>query len=101
MVSTFSVAEGSAGVDDDVVMALALKERRVLLTEDKDFGRLVFAAGARSLGVSTRSFPCEREGNPRRSRARTGAEYADRLAGSFVVLQPKRIRISVLPRDSH
>jgi len=33
----------SRSVDKDV-MELALAESRVLLTEDKDFGRLVFAA---------------------------------------------------------
>lgn len=52
-----SVAEASAGVDDEVVMTLALRERRILLREDKDFGRLVFAAGAKSLGVVLVRFP--------------------------------------------
>ena len=52
-----SVAEVSAGADDERVIALALRERRILLTEDKDFGQLLFAAGSKSLGVVLIRFP--------------------------------------------
>ncbi|SRR6266705_3288526 len=92
-----SVAEASAGADDERVIALALDDRRILVTEDKDFGRLVFAAGSKSLGVVLIRFPAS-------ARSAVGArtielvrKHADRLTGSFVVLQPERIRISVLP----
>jgi len=33
-----SVAQALAGADDERVIALALDDRRILLTEDKDFG---------------------------------------------------------------
>jgi predicted nuclease of predicted toxin-antitoxin system len=36
------VAEAAAGFSDAEVIALALSENRLLLTEDKDFGDLVF-----------------------------------------------------------
>src|SRR6266702_1918789 len=52
-----SVAEASAGADDERVIALALDDRRILVTEDKDFGRLGFAAGSKSLGVVLIGFP--------------------------------------------
>ena len=42
-----SVAEAMAGADDESVIALSLRDNRILLTEDKDFGQLVFAAGFR------------------------------------------------------
>ena len=42
-----AVAELDAGIEDDVVTARALGERRVLLTEDKDFGQIVFASRRR------------------------------------------------------
>jgi predicted nuclease of predicted toxin-antitoxin system len=34
--------EAAAGLSDADVITLALRERRLLLTEDKDFGDLVF-----------------------------------------------------------
>jgi predicted nuclease of predicted toxin-antitoxin system len=92
-----SVAEVSQGADDEYVIALALEANRIVLTEDKDFGQLVFATGSKSVGVVLIRFPS-------RARSALGAEmlelvrkHADRLAGSFVVLQPDRIRISMLP----
>jgi len=38
----FYVAETAAGLSDTDVIALASRENRLLLTEDKDFGDLVF-----------------------------------------------------------
>ncbi len=34
-----------AGATDEVLLAFALKEQRVIITEDKDFGELVFLRG--------------------------------------------------------
>jgi predicted nuclease of predicted toxin-antitoxin system len=45
------VSEVHRGAEDATVLELALSERRVLLTEDKDFGQLVFAAARDSGGV--------------------------------------------------
>ena len=36
------IAESAAGLNDSDVIALALRENRLLLTEDKDFGDFVF-----------------------------------------------------------
>src|SRR5438094_9598701 len=92
-----SVAEASAGADDERVIAMALQERRILLTEDKDFGQLVFAAGRKSLGVVLLRFPAS-------ARSAVGArmlelvrKHADRLTGSVVGLQAERGRMSALP----
>lgn len=46
------MVELQPGASDDVVLALAQRETRVLITFDKDFGELVFRHGrAGSLGV--------------------------------------------------
>jgi len=39
-----SISEFMAGADDETVIDFARSERRLLVTEDKDFGQLVFAA---------------------------------------------------------
>ena len=92
-----SIAEASAGADDERVVAMALHERRILLTEDKDFGQLVFAAGRKSLGVVLLRFPAAARSAIGARMVELVRKHADRLTGSFVVLQPERIRISALP----
>ena len=92
-----SVAAASAGAEDEQVIAVAIRERRILLTEGKDFGQAVFAAGRKIPGVVLIR-------SAARARSTLGArtldlvrKHADRLTGGFVVRQPERIRISVRP----
>ena len=78
------------------VIALAAEEQRVLLTEDRDFGRLVFAQGHRSAGVIYLRYPAR----ARRWAASTVSDFVARTAeleGRFVVVQPGRVRISRVP----
>jgi predicted nuclease of predicted toxin-antitoxin system len=79
---------------DHELIEQAGRERRILLTEDKDFGWLVFASHAASPGVILVRFP----GNARQTLAQTVArvvqEQGPKLAGAFVVVEPGQIRIS-------
>ena len=88
------VAELSPAADDETVIGLALREERVLLTEDKDFGQLVYATGLPSIGVILLRYPAG-------ARSRIGETVADfvkqkgaELRGRFVVIQPGKIRMS-------
>ncbi len=82
------------GRPDEDVINFALKESRVLLTEDKDFGQLVFASAMKSPGVIFIRFPA----NARQSMAKTVVKLVEKtpekLGGRFIVVQPGRIRIS-------
>ena len=40
-----AIAEMAPGASDDRVLECALEENRVLITEDRDFGELVYARG--------------------------------------------------------
>ncbi len=89
-----AVSEVALGATDDVVLELASRERRVLLTEDKDFGQLVFAAATPASGVIFIRYPAAaRSLLPQIILELVNAEQ-ERLSGSFVVVQPSRIRIS-------
>ena len=90
-----AVADLSPRAGDASVIGLALRERCVLLTEDKDFGQLVHASGMRSVGVILLRFPVG-------ARSKIGeavVELVDRrgedLIGRFVVVQPGRVRIGL------
>ena len=52
-----AIAEIARGATDDQVLDRALKEKRVLITEDRDFGELVYARGRSSAGVILVRFP--------------------------------------------
>lgn len=94
-----AVSEIALGATDDVVMGLARHERRVLITEDKDFGQLVFAAGLPASGVIFVRYPVSaRSVLPQVVVDLVKAEQ-EKLFGAFVVVQPSRIRISRRPKE--
>jgi predicted nuclease of predicted toxin-antitoxin system len=87
----------SAGAEDGWVIERALSEQRVLLTEDKDFGQLVFASRRPAAGIVFIRFPANaRAGLSGEVRAFVQNNEAA-IAGSFATLQPGRARISRLP----
>jgi predicted nuclease of predicted toxin-antitoxin system len=88
-----AVAEVAARTDDAKVIEWAVREARVVLTEDKDFGQLVYAGARESTGVILIRFPpSARPILPSRILEMI-RQHEDQLAGSFVVLQPHRIRV--------
>jgi predicted nuclease of predicted toxin-antitoxin system len=82
---------------DQEVIELALAENRLLLTEDKDFGRLVFAARVDSPGVILIRFPAFARRTLPDAVRRFVAERGSQLGKAFVVLQPGSTRISTKP----
>lgn len=93
----FAVSEVMQRSDDKELIAQSAREQRILLTEDKDFGWLVFVSRADSAGVILIRFP----GNARETLAGTVTqvvqEHGKTLLHCFVVLQPGHIRISRKP----
>jgi predicted nuclease of predicted toxin-antitoxin system len=92
-----AIAEVATGVADDQVMERAANEKRVVITEDRDFGELVYARGSSPAGVIFVKF---------HSRARRGkpmavleavAKLGARLQAGFVVVEPGRVRIARRP----
>jgi len=92
-----AVAEVALGAADDVVADLALHERRVLLTEDKDFGQLVFAAARPTSGVIFIRYPTSARSVLPQVILDLVKTQQEQLLGAFIVVQPSRIRISRRP----
>jgi predicted nuclease of predicted toxin-antitoxin system len=82
---------------DSEVIRLAVRENRILLTEDKDFGWLVYSHGQETLGVILLRFPTFARRQISRDVVNLVKQQGDQLAGSFVTVQPGRIRVSRLP----
>ena len=94
-----AVGEVSAGASDEKVISMAIRESAVLLTEDKDFGQLVFAERQATAGVIFIRFPSTFRTEAAMVVSRLVRQCGEKLAGSFVVVQPGRIRVSQRPRD--
>ena len=92
-----AIAEAYAQAPDNEVAALAVRDGRVLLTEDKDFGQLVFAYGEPSLGVVLLRYPAKVRGAMGDDIVDLAAKHGGRLAGSFVVVTPAQIRFRPMP----
>jgi predicted nuclease of predicted toxin-antitoxin system len=92
-----AVSEMAPRAEDSDVMDLALRERRILLTEDKDFGQLVYAHARRTTGVIFLRFPPQARKQTARNLTKMVKQEGDKLIGSFVVVQPGRIRIGRKP----
>ena len=94
-----AVVELRPRAEDDAVMDVAVRQQRILLTEDKDFGRLVFASQRTALGVVLIRFPASQRRYLPSAFLDMVRQVGDRLAGRFAVLQPRRVRISQPPKE--
>jgi predicted nuclease of predicted toxin-antitoxin system len=91
------IAELDPGIRGDEVLALAVSDGMPLVTNDKDFGELVFRQGRASAGVILLS--------PRRIVYPTKADvvtaaiaaHSDQLSGSFTVVSRRQVRIRRQP----
>jgi predicted nuclease of predicted toxin-antitoxin system len=87
-----AVAEISPRIGDDEVLKHARDDRRVLLTEDTDFGELVYAEGLRSSGVILFRFPATARGLMAAAAIDAVNHVGGELSSRFTVVQPGRVR---------
>lgn len=90
-----AVTEVAPRASDEDVAERALGEKRILLTEDKDFfGQLVYAHGQRSVRVILLRFPAKARKRIVREVSQFVEEASEGLRGSFAVVEPGRIRLT-------
>lgn len=89
-----AVVETNAGADDEIVLALARAEARVLVTEDKDFGLLAYAIVRETAGVILIRFPARARSSLGQAVIDFVTTLGERIAGAFTVLEPGRARLS-------
>ncbi|HWF37516.1 MAG TPA: DUF5615 family PIN-like protein [Candidatus Acidoferrales bacterium] len=92
-----AISETARGATDEHVLKYALDQNRVLITEDRDFGQLVFARGNPTAGVILVRIP----NFARRSKPVTVVQavtkLGSRLNKAFTVVEAGRVRISARP----
>ena len=93
--SVVAVAEIAPQADDETVLNLASRGQLLLLTEDKDFGQLVYSAGHATAGVILLRFPATARAGMAKVVLDLVTERQEQLLGRFIVVQPGHIRIGV------
>jgi len=89
-----ALTEVTSRTIDSEIISQSYSEERILLTEDKDFGQLVFASQADSAGVILIRYP----GNARKllqeAVIKLIREQGIEIQHAFVVMQPGHVRVS-------
>lgn len=92
-----AVCEKDPGLPDEDVLAWAGGDRRILLAEDKDFGRLALAAsGGQGAGVILIRCPESARSELPAAIAVLVERLGERMEGAFTVWTPDRVRFRVL-----
>ena len=78
---------------DEVVLDLAQKEERILITNDKDFGELVFRFNKPSCGVILLRLKFDSARNRQEYLYMILSNFLDRLKDNFVIATEGQIRI--------
>jgi predicted nuclease of predicted toxin-antitoxin system len=82
--------------DDSVILDLAVQQHRIVVTNDKDFGELVFRSGKPHDGILLLRLDDESPQNRLRVFQNVLRLYQERLPGNFVVATEKGVRIRTL-----
>ena len=93
-----SVTERNQRAGDSEVIKIAAREKRILLTEDKDFGQLVYAYGQTIPGVIFLRFPSCARKSIAEDILKLINQQGENLIGCFTTVQPGHIRIAHPPQ---
>jgi len=87
------ILESHQGADDDFILNLANKQQRILLTQDKDFGELVFRVKSAHFGVVLIRLNGYNSVDKAQIVTRLLLIHQMELINAFTVIQPNAIRI--------
>ena len=90
----YSVFDESQGMTDEDVLSKAFSEERILITNDKDFGEMIFRERRPHRGVIFLRLGDERSANKITVLKQVLGSHFDRIEDQFVTATENRIRIS-------
>ena len=88
-----SVRDINPKANDSEILHLAVKESRMVITMDKDFGELVYNSGKLHSGVLILRLEDANGDKKVMTIKKILSEYSDKLYGKFCVFQGERLRI--------
>ena len=90
----FSIYENACGISDEEVIRIATHENRILITNDKDFGEMIFRDERIHRGVILLRLEDERSINKIKVLSHILKTYWDSIEDTFIVATEKRIRFA-------
>jgi predicted nuclease of predicted toxin-antitoxin system len=87
----YAICEEQPSIDDTTVLAIACNLNAILITEDKDFGELVFRLRLPHKGILLIRF--EDATTKIQKVAEAIVKYYNEISGSFSVINEKKLRI--------
>jgi len=87
------VRDHSPQMPDDDILTWAVREQRLVVTMDKDFGELVYRSGLAHFGVLLLRLEAARNAEKITVVTDLFTRYGDQLPGRFSVYQDGRLRI--------
>lgn len=90
----FSVCDDARGLDDSGIIQKALEEDWILITNDKDFGDLIFRDGRLHKGVILLRLDDERASSKIHVLSCLIQRYSKNLPNAFVVATEKQVRFA-------
>ena len=88
-----SIYEESPGLEDDRILQKAVMEERIIITNDKDFGEMVFRENKSHCGIILLRLKDDRTSNKIKTLEVIIDKYSDQLLNNFVVISETTIRI--------
>ena len=90
----YSVFDEASGISDDEVLGMALRSRSILITNDKDFGEMIFRERREHCGVVFLRLDDERSANKIDVLRKLIEQYIEKIPGKFVTVTETRVRFA-------
>jgi predicted nuclease of predicted toxin-antitoxin system len=87
-----SIYDEARGIDDDTIITIAVIERRIIITADKDFGRKIYMNRRIHYGVVLLRLNDQRTHSMIAALTRLLEQYGEQIVGQFVVVTDKQVR---------
>ena len=91
-IDAISIIEIMKGADDTEILEFANKENRIIVTNDKDFGELIFKKGFKHRGVIFLRLTIDSPENRFIALKNIIKQFGDKLINKFCVIDETRIR---------
>lgn len=89
---TYSIAEQSPSLEDKSVLSIAYDEKRILITNDKDFGELIYRIKLPHKGVILFRLWKEDGDSKIKRLKRLLDKFSDKLSNHFAIVTESKVR---------